>query len=190
MRNPTTTPLVEVHPVIAAVWNLMRTPAILMPPHCVSTPVALLAVLLFGLAASDVRAQEEPMVLAGLVVSDGSITFGALSTTECFPITGLNVGGVMVTVHTSKWQRSATADDAWEDVPGTEETGQVCPLSPEEPGDYRLIIDGTIDGERGLYRSNVFTKTEVPVLPGVAAVWLALLLAGLLLRARRTALVP
>ena len=39
-------------------------------------------------------------------------------------------------------------------------------------------------GERGLYRSNVFTKTAVPVLPGVAAVWLALLLAGLLLRAR------
>lgn len=60
----------------------------------------------------------------------------------------------------------------------------MCPLSPEEPGDYRLIIDGTIDGERGLYRSNVFTKTAVPVLPGVAAVWLALLLAGLLLRAR------
>lgn len=162
-------------------WNLTRPP---------TTHAVLLAILLFGLAAPDVRAQEEPMVLERLVVSDGSIAFGGLSTTECFPIEDLDVGGVMVTVHTSKWQRRAAAGSAWEDIPGTEETGQVCPLSPEEPGDYRMIIDGTINGERGLYRSNVFTKTAVPVLPGVAAAWLALLLAGLLLRARRTGSEP
>ena len=48
-----------------------------------------------------------------------------------------------------------------------------------------MIIDATIDGERGLYRSNVFTKTDVPALPGITAVWLGLLLAGLLARARR-----
>ena len=163
----------------------MCPPTALPTPRRVSVPAAaLVAVLLFGLAASDVRAQEEPMVLTGLVVSDGSLAFGGLSTTECFPVTDFDVGGVVVTVHESLWQRRATAGAAWEDIPGTEETGRVCPLSPEEPGDYRLIIDGTIDGERGLYRSNVFTKTAVPVLPGVAAVWLALLLAGLLLRAR------
>ena len=174
-----------------AAWNLTRPPTTMTAPRRGSVPAAaLLAVLLFGLAAPDVRAQEEPMVLQGLVVSDGSLAFGGLSTTECFPVTDLDVGGVIVTVHTSKWQRRATASAAWEDMPGTEETGQVCPLSPEEPGDYRLIIDGTIDGERGLYRSNVFTKTAVPVLPGVAAVWLALLLAGLLLRARRTGSEP
>ena len=63
--------------------------------------------------------------------------------------------------------------------------GQVCPYSPEQPGDYRLIVDATIGGERGLYRSNVFTKTDVPALPGITAVWLGLLLAGLLARARR-----
>ena len=45
-----------------------------------------------------------------------------------------------------------------------------------------MIIDATIDGERGLYRSNVFTKTDVPALPGITAVWLGLLLAGLLAR--------
>ena len=93
------------------------------------------------------------------------------------------------TVHTSHWQRRAAADSPWEDIAGTEETGRVCPYSPEQPGDYRLIVDATIGGKRGLYRSNVFTKTDdaepVPALPGMTAVWLGLLLAGLLARARR-----
>lgn len=149
---------------------------------------ALLAVLLFGLAASDAGAQEESTLLEGVDVADGSISVGVLSTMECFQVDNLPFMGRTFTVHTSKWQRRATADDAWEDIADTEETGQVCPLSPEEPGDYRMIIDGTIDGERGLYHTHHFTKSAadpVPVLPGYAAVWLALLLAGLLARARR-----
>ena len=170
-------------------------PAYLMPPRRAGAPAAaLLAVLLCGLAGSDVRAQEEePMLLEGVVVEDGRLSAGVLSTTECFPIENFRLGGVTFTVHTSHWQRRATADSAWEDIPGTEEMGQVCPLSPQEPGEYRMIIDGTVDGVRGMYRTNSFTKEDaepVPVLPGFAAAWLALLLAGLLARARRAALQP
>ena len=120
-----------------------------------------------------------------LVVGDGTLSVGVLTVTACVPVDNLMVEGMTFTVHTSHWQRRAAADSPWEDIAGTEEAGHVCPYSPEQPGNYRMIIDGTIDGERGLYRSNVFTKTNVPALPGMTAVWLGLLLAGLLARARR-----
>ena len=161
---------------MTAVTNTTRSPA-----------AALFAVLLFVLVASGVSAQDEPMHFMPLVVADGTISVGGLTATVCVPVPGLTLEGMTFTVHTSHWQRRAAADAPWEDIAGTEVMGQVCPYSPEQPGDYRMIIDGTIDGERGLYRSNVFTKTDVPALPGIAAVWLGLLLAGLLARARRRA---
>ena len=162
---------------MTAVTNTTRSPV-----------AALFAVLLLVLVSSGIRAQDEPMHLEALVVADGSINFGVFTLTDCFPVPpGLMFEGMTFTVHTSHWQRRAAADAPWEDIAGTEKTGQICPYSPEQPGDYRMIIDGTIDGERGLYRSNVFTKTDVPALPGIAAVWLGLLLAGLLARARRRA---
>ena len=192
--NAATTALREGHSTMTTVLNPMRSPAVLTSPRRCSTPAAvLLMVLLFGITAADLGAQEESTLLEGVMVADGSIGLGGLSTMMCLPVNNLPFGGRTFTVHTSKWQRRATADDAWEDVPDTEEMGQVCPLSPEEPGDYRLIVDGTIDGERGMFHTTHFTKTAadpVPVLPGYAAVWLALLLAGLLLRARRTVSAP
>lgn len=179
---------------MTSVLNVMRMFTFLAPTRPRGVPAAaLLAVLLCGLAASDVRAQDEPMLLEGVEVSDGRISAGGLSTTTCLEVANLPVGGVTLTVHTSHWQRRAASDSAWEDMPGTQETGRVCPLSPEDPGDYRMIIDASVDGERGMYRTNSFTKEDaepVPVLPGFAAAWLALLLAGLLLRARRAALEP
>jgi hypothetical protein len=194
-RSPDKTALLEVFRMVTALSNRKSWPAFLALPRRAGAPAAaLLAVLLCGLAGSDVRAQEaESTLLENVVVADGSLSAGGLSTTECFPIDNLMLGGVSFTVHTSHWQRRATSDSAWEDMPGTEETGQVCPLSPEEPGEYRMIIDGTVDGVRGMYRTNSFTKADaepVPVLPGYAAAWLALLLAGLLARARRAALQP
>ena len=186
--------LQEVYPAMTTVLNLMRSPATFTAPRRYGTPAAaLLVVLLLGLAAAESHAQEESMLLDGVTVAEGSIGLGALSTMECFPVSNFTLGGSTITVHTSHWQRRATADDAWEDLADTEVTGQVCPLSPEEPGDYRMIIDGTIDGERGMFHTTHFTKTAadpVPVLPGYAAVWLALLLAGLALRARRSASAP
>lgn len=150
---------------------------------------AMLAALLILIGAAGLHAQEEPMHFAPLMVGDGTMSVGGLTVTACFPVDALMFEGVSYTVHESHWQRRAAADSAWEDIAGTEAMGEVCPYSPEQPGDYRMIIDGTIDGERGMYRSNVFTKTDdgepVPALPGMAAVWLGLLLAGLLARARR-----
>ena len=159
---------------MTAVTNATRSPV-----------AALLAVLLLVLVASGLHAQEEPMHFEPLVVADGTLSVGVVTVTACFPVNGLPVEGMTFTVHASHWQRRAAADSPWEDIAGTEETGRVCPYSPDQPGDYRMIIDGTIDGERGMYRSNVFSKTDVPALPGMTAVWLGLLLAGLLARARR-----
>ncbi len=52
-----------------------------------------------------------------------------------------------------KWQRKDDADSPWMDVVGTEKTFQVCPLSPDEPGEYRLVGDVTFSGERDFYAS-------------------------------------
>ncbi len=49
--------------------------------------------------------------------------------------------GVTYTVHTSKWQRRDDASAQWTDVAGREYTGQICPYSPTEPGQYRLVGD-------------------------------------------------
>ena len=150
-----------------------------------SPAAALLAVLLLLTGVSGLHAQDEPMHFEPLVAGDGTLSVGPLTVTTCVPVNELPVEGMTFTVHTSHWERRDAAGSPWAKIADTDEMGQVCPYTAEQPGDYRMIIDGTIDGERGLYRSNVFTITEVPALPGMAAVWLGLLLAGLLARARR-----
>ena len=60
-----------------------------------------------------------------LVAGDGTLSVGGLTVTACFPVDGLMVEGMTFTVHASHWQRRAAADAPWEDIAGTEETGQV-----------------------------------------------------------------
>ena len=126
-----------------------------------------LAVFLLGFAAPETRAQEEPTRLDELVVSDGRVQFFFFSAGQCIQISNTSINGVTYTIHSSYWQRRSGASSPWEQIPGTQETGQVCSLSPDSAGEYRLVADITIGDERGLYSSNILTKTGTD--PGPAA---------------------
>ena len=102
----------------------------------------------------------------GLMVSPGKLAFendllpgGVFELMFCFPLPeGFEFMGASITVHEAKWQRRSDMDSPWMVLEDTIVTFQVCPLSPDEPGDYRLVGDATINGERGLYASeNYFT---------------------------------
>ncbi len=91
--------------------------------------------------------------LEGLRVSPGLIRLGIISIGGCQSLNNNNINGVTYTTHSSKWQRRADADSAWEDVPGTEKQGELCPYSPTSAGEYRIVVDITIDNRRGSYSS-------------------------------------
>ena len=102
----------------------------------------------------------------GLMVSPGKLSFendalpgGVFELMFCFPLPeGFEIMGASITVYEAKWQRRSDMDSLWMDMQDTIVTFQVCPLSPDEPGDYRLVGDAAINGERGLYASeNFFT---------------------------------
>ena len=102
----------------------------------------------------------------GLMVSPGKLEFendllpgGVFELMFCFPLPeGFEFMGASITVYEAKWQWRTDMDSPWMDLEDTIVTFQVCPLSPDEPGDYRLVGDATIQGERGFYASeNYFT---------------------------------
>ena len=125
------------------------------------------AVLLLAAGSLPLQAQEYTP-LPGLRVSDGHIQYGFFSAGGCSDISGLTLNGVVYTVHTSKWQ--SRDGSTWEDVPGTEHTGGVCAYSTTIPGEYRLVAEISIGGQRGFYSSeNTFTiegMTPPPVTGG------------------------
>ena len=100
----------------------------------------------------------------GLMVSPGKLAFETealempFELTFCFPLNNFEFMGASITVHEAKWQHRADMDSPWTDLVDTIVTFQVCPLDPDEPGDYRLVGDATIQGVRGFYASeNFFT---------------------------------
>ena len=98
----------------------------------------------------------ETKPLAGLRVSNGGVEFLALSTTEqCITLIGISLEGATYTTHTSKWQLKE--GDSWTDIERTLRVG-LCPYSATGAGEYRMVAEITIDGERGTYASeNTFT---------------------------------
>ena len=56
--------------------------------------------------------------------------------------------------HASKWQWRSGSGGAWTDIPGTTRVGrQICPYSPSQPGEYRMVGEISINGERAKYAS-------------------------------------
>ena len=126
-----------------------------------------LAVFLLGFAALEIRAQEEPTRLDELVVSVGQVRFFFFSAGRCIRISNTTINGVTYTIHSSYWQRRSGAGSPWEQIPGTQETGQVCSLSPDSAGEYRLVADITIGEERGFYKSNTILDHDPGQVTGV-----------------------
>ena len=93
--------------------------------------------------------------LDDLTVSPGRVQFLSFSAGRCIAIGNATINGVTYAIKSSKWQRRADSNSAWADVPDTEEEGRVCSLDPSERGEYRLVAEITIDGETGMYASNV-----------------------------------
>ena len=126
-----------------------------------------LAVFLLGFAALEIRAQEEPTRLDELVVSVGQVRFFFFSAGRCIQISNTTINGVTYTIHSSYWQRRSGAGSPWEQIPGTQETGQVCSLSPDSAGEYRLVADITIGEERRFYKSNTILDHDPGQVTGV-----------------------
>ena len=115
---------------------------------------SLAAVLLLAAASPPLQAQDY-IPLDGLRVSDGRVQFGFASAGQCIQLSNSSINGVVYTTHTSKWQ--IRSGSSWVDIPGTERNG-LCSYSPTSPGEYRLVAEISINGERGYYSSeNILT---------------------------------
>ena len=115
----------------------------------------LAAVLIFASPFTPQAQAQDYTPLEGLRVSDGRVQYLFFSAGQCIRLSNSSINGVVYTAHTSKWQRRAGA--TWVDIPGTEREG-LCSYSPTSAGEYRLVAEITIDGERGHYSSeNTFT---------------------------------
>lgn len=54
--------------------------------------------------------------------------------------------GATITVHYAVWQIRADMDSPWEDIEETRKTFDVCPYPTDDPGEYRLVGEVTLDG--------------------------------------------
>ncbi len=96
--------------------------------------------------------------LAGLRVSPGRVQFIFSSSGGCIRLSNSTFNGVTYTSHSSRWQRRENAGSPWQDVPGTEQQGGLCAYDPTASGEYRMIADITVGGNRASYSSeNTFT---------------------------------
>ena len=131
----------------------------------------LAAVLIFAAAFTPQAQAQDYTPLEGLRVSDGRVRLLFVSVGDCIVWENSSINGVVYTTHTSKWQRRVGS--TWVDIPGTEREG-LCSYSPTSPGEYRLVAEITIDGERGHYSSeNTFTVEgeEIPELEPVTTLY-------------------
>ena len=126
-------------------------PARPIAPRTFGRLLAVLAAVFIFASPFTAQAQAQDYTpLKGLRVSDGRVQFLFTSAGQCIVLSNSSINGVVYTTHTSKWQRRAGA--TWVDIPGTEREG-LCSYSPTSAGEYRLVAEITIDGERGHYSS-------------------------------------
>ena len=89
----------------------------------------------------------------------GLVNFVALTISpgNCLNVNNSSLNGATYVVHSTKWQRRASAGSTWEDVPGTERQGRVCSYIATASGEYRMVGDITVGGRRGNYSSDTLT---------------------------------
>ncbi len=97
--------------------------------------------------------------LEGLIVSNGRVQFLFASAGRCINLDA-NINGVRYITHYSKWQRREDANSPWIDIPDTKKDGGLCSYAPTRSGQYRLLCEISIDGERGKYASSNILTVE------------------------------
>ena len=131
--------------------------------------VAIVSAHAGGVFSRQIVGPAQPLypALALWTVSAGQVSFGASPASGCMAVQGTAIGGSTYTVHTSKWQRRDRVGNGWTDVPGTSRSGQICPYTPSEQGEYRGIAEITIGSQRGTFTSSGILSegTETPSLP-------------------------
>ena len=66
---------------------------------------------------------------------------------------------ITVPIASSSQPNRTTAGLAWTDIAGSAaEDDLLCPYSPSDTGEFRLVAEMTIDGIAGNYASNVFVR--------------------------------
>ena len=70
----------------------------------------------------------DPEPLEAWTVTDGSVRFEHLSSSDCIDLDARMLVGVSYTVRTSVWQARADSSSEWADLSGTEKTGQIWRL--------------------------------------------------------------
>lgn len=93
---------------------------------------------------------DEIEVLEGLTVSSGSVQYLFFNAGTCIVLSG-SINGVVYSVHSSRWETRNDSNSAWTEIPGTVQEGGICSYSPTEAGEYRIIVDISIDGQRGTF---------------------------------------
>ncbi len=102
------------------------------------------------------------------IVLEGSVCFTKnplIAIVAPFPPEGLkdwtnSITGDTLTVHYSVWQTRADMDSPWTEIEDTRVMYDACPYDSEVAGEYRLVGEITLNGERSHRRSeNTF---EVP----------------------------
>ena len=123
-----------------------------------------------GLSATQrfrvyVEAPGPPMTgpyepLEWISVSPGRIVWRPVSSLplRCLGWTEATVNGVTYRIRFSHWQRRDSSTRPWADIPGTRRVRRMCGYTPATSGQYRLVMELSIDGVRGRYASsNIIT---------------------------------
>ena len=99
-------------------------------------------------------------VFPGRVVFEGVPVLGTLTLTGCASadplvsllgpngLNNIDIAGFSITVHYSVWQWSDDMGSTWEDIEDTRVEFDACAYDPEIAGEYRMVGDVTLDGER------------------------------------------
>ena len=91
-------------------------------------------------------------------VAAGEFIIDGYSYTFCVVTGGdWRTGAVSYRLATWKWQTRSPGSTGWVDIPGTEQSegDTFCPYRPTAPGEYRLVMEMSVDGVPGRYASNI-----------------------------------
>ncbi|MDE3259290.1 MAG: Ig-like domain-containing protein [Gemmatimonadota bacterium] len=89
-------------------------------------------------------------------VTPGRIVWRPLSSLplSCLSWTEATVNGVTYRIHVSHWQKRGSSTSSWTDIPGTRRVQRMCGYTPTGTGEYRLVMELSINRVRGRYASS------------------------------------